>query len=94
MYLLIVYTYTVMTGYYDLVLGLIPLVLAGITGALTVAGFGLTTAVPLASIAAVALIGHAMFVRGPVDATPGPRESVPRDRGPGETAAEPTQSAD
>lgn len=60
-----------MTGYYDLVLGLIPLALAGITAALTgIASLELTTAIPLASIVAVALIGHAMFVRAPVDSPP------------------------
>jgi hypothetical protein len=64
-----------MTGYYDLVLGLIPLALAGITGALSVAGFGLTTAVPLASVVALGLVGHAMFVRAPVDS---PAESPSR----------------
>lgn len=58
-----------MTGYYDIVLGLIPLALAGIAGALVVAGFSLTTAVPLASMVSVALIGHAMFIRAPVDST-------------------------
>lgn len=63
-----------MTGYYDVVLGLIPLALAGITGVLVFAGFALTTAIPLASIVAVGLIGHAMFVRTPVDAPPARRE--------------------
>ena len=58
-----------MTGYYDLVLGLIPLALVGITGTLTVAGLSLTTAVPLAATVAVGLIGHAMFVNGPVEST-------------------------
>lgn len=56
-----------MTGYYDLVLGLIPLALAGITGALTIAGMALTTAVPVASLVAMALVGHAMFVNAPID---------------------------
>jgi len=56
-----------MTAYYDLVLGLIPVALFGITGALTVAGLGLTTAVPLAASVSVALIGHAMFVNAPTD---------------------------
>ena len=56
-----------MTGYYDIVLGLIPLAMAGITGSLVLAGFALTTAIPLASVVAVGLIGHAMFVRAPVD---------------------------
>ena len=60
-----------MTGYYDLVLGLIPLALAGITGFLTVLGMPLTTAIPLASVVSVGLIGHAMFVRTPVTPTPG-----------------------
>jgi len=60
-----------MTGYYDIVLGLIPLALAGITAVLTgVASLELTTAIPLASIVAVGLIGHAMFVRAPVDSPP------------------------
>jgi len=56
-----------MTGYYDIVLGLIPLAIAFITGTLTVAGFALTTALPVASVAAIGLIGHAMFVRTPGD---------------------------
>lgn len=56
-----------MAGYYDIILGLIPVMLVGITGALSVAGLSLTFAVPVASVAAVALIGHAMFVRAPVD---------------------------
>ena len=65
----------VMTGYYDIVLGLIPLALAGITGALSVAGLALTTAVPLASVVALGLVGHAMFVNAPVDT---PAESPSR----------------
>ena len=76
----IIYTNIFMTGYYDVVLGLIPLALAGITGVLLLAGFALTTAIPLASVVAVGLIGHAMFVRTPVDA--------PAAR------SEPTQTAD
>lgn len=62
--------FTHMTGYYDLVLGLIPLAMAGITGTLYLTGFALTTAIPLASVVAVGLIGHAMFVRAPVDPVP------------------------
>lgn len=57
-----------MASYYDLILGLIPLAMAGITGTLSVFGLQLTTAVSLASLVAVALVGHAMFVRTPVDA--------------------------
>jgi hypothetical protein len=60
-----------MTEYYDLILGLIPLTFAGITGSLVAAGFSLTTAVPVASVIAVGLIGHAMFVRAPVDGSDG-----------------------
>ncbi|WP_436907403.1 hypothetical protein [Halosimplex marinum] len=60
-----------MTGYYDIVLGLIPLALGGIATLLTVFGVALTTAVPVASLVAVGLIGHAMFVNGPVDSTSG-----------------------
>jgi hypothetical protein len=59
-----------MTGYYDLVLGLIPLALVGITGVLTVAGLSITVAVPAAATVSVGLIGHAMFVRSPVDSMP------------------------
>jgi len=54
-------------NYYDLVLGLIPFTLLGFTGLLTVTGFALTTAVPVAAAAAAGLVGHAMFVRTPVD---------------------------
>jgi hypothetical protein len=66
-----------MTGYYDIILGLIPLAMAGITGGLMAAGFALTTAIPLASVVAVALIGHAMFVRAPVDPVSTPEPSDP-----------------
>lgn len=59
-----------MTGYYDLVLGLIPFTLAGVSTSLVALGVSLTTAIPLASVVAVGLIGHAMFVSGPVDRTP------------------------
>ncbi|WP_436928419.1 hypothetical protein [Halosimplex halobium] len=59
-----------MTGYYDLVLGLIPLALGGIAALLAAFGFALTTAIPVASVVAVGLIGHAMFVNGPVDSAP------------------------
>ncbi|MFC7215575.1 hypothetical protein ACFQO4_15985 [Saliphagus sp. GCM10025334] len=56
-----------MAGYYDLVLGLIPVALLGITAALTVVGVSLTAAVPISAIVAIGVIGHAMFVNGPVD---------------------------
>jgi hypothetical protein len=57
-----------MTGYYDIVLGLIPVSLITISAAFVVAGFTLTFAVAAASTVGVALVGHAMFVNGPVDA--------------------------
>jgi len=68
-----------MTGYYDAILGLIPLALVGITGVLTVAGIELTTAVPVGATVSVGLIGHAMFVRAPVD--PEPAGAPPFDAG-------------
>lgn len=66
-----------MAGYYDLVLGLIPLALGGIAAALLALGFSLTIAVPLAAVVSVGLIGHAMFVNGPVDERPAPAGSEP-----------------
>lgn len=66
-----------MTGYYDIVLGAIPLSLLGISGSLTFAtDLALSTAVTLGALVAVALIGHAMFVNGPVDA-PSLRQDAP-----------------
>ncbi|MFB6139289.1 MAG: hypothetical protein ABEJ26_02500 [Halosimplex sp.] len=56
-----------MSRYYDLVLGLIPLALGGIATILAALGFALTTAVLSASLVSIALVGHAMFVNGPVD---------------------------
>ncbi|MHB9285800.1 hypothetical protein ACKVMT_02015 [Halobacteriales archaeon Cl-PHB] len=64
-----------MTGYYDVVLGLIPLTLAGISGSLVFAGYQPTTAVPLAGLVTVGLMGHAMFVNSPV--TPKPEAAEP-----------------
>lgn len=57
-----------MTGYYDIVLGLIPLALAGITAVLTGVGYSLTHAVLGGGIVSIGLMGHALFVRAPVDA--------------------------
>lgn len=54
-------------NYYDLILALIPLTLLGLTGLLSVGGLSLTTAVPLAGTVSAGMIGHAMFVKGPVD---------------------------
>ena len=54
-----------MAGYYDVVLGLIPLSLAGLTALFLTTGLSLPVAVPLASTAAIGLMGHAMFVNAP-----------------------------
>ena len=53
-------------NYYDLVLGLIPVVLGGVGTLLVAVGVAFTTAVALASVLSVGLIGHAMFVRAPI----------------------------
>lgn len=54
-----------MAGYYDIILGLIPIALTGITGILLVVGLALSTAVFIGSFVALGLILHAMFVRTP-----------------------------
>jgi hypothetical protein len=59
-----------MIGYYDAVLGLIPISLFGLGGLLSGAGLPFTTAVPVAALVAAALVCHAMFVRTPGDALP------------------------
>lgn len=57
-----------MTGYYDVVLGAIPLALLGVAGSLTVAtDLALTTAVTIGALVAAGLICHALFVNAPVD---------------------------
>jgi hypothetical protein len=66
-----------MPGYYDLVLGVIPLSLAGLTALLLVGGASLSVAVPLASVVTVGVMGHAMFVNGP--AAPETAEPVEGD---------------
>ncbi|MFC7071371.1 hypothetical protein [Halobaculum lipolyticum] len=55
-----------MTGYHDYVLGLIPAALLGITFMLEGLGWSLQVAVPVGGAVAAGLVGHAMFVRGPV----------------------------
>ncbi|ELY57434.1 hypothetical protein [Natronolimnohabitans innermongolicus] len=66
-----------MTGYYDIVLGLIPVALLGITAALSVVGLSLTAAIPVGAFVAMAIIGHAMFVNAPADSAEEPRSSSP-----------------
>ncbi|MWV63953.1 hypothetical protein GRS48_03815 [Halorubrum sp. JWXQ-INN 858] len=57
-----------MTGYYDYVLGLIPAALIGITALLNLVGLSLLIALPVGAAVAIGLMGHAMFVKGPVNA--------------------------
>lgn len=58
-----------MAEYYDYVLGLIPVSVAGISAVLLGAGLALTVAVSVSLLVAIGLIGHAMFVNGPSDET-------------------------
>lgn len=74
-----------MIGYYDLVLVLIPASLLGLTGAFYGIGLDMTAAVPLAGLAAVGLMAHAMFVNSPIESP----ESNPRvDRSPSQPPAD------
>jgi hypothetical protein len=73
-----------MTDYYDIVLGLIPVSFAGLTALFLVAGMSLSVSIPLASVVAVGLIYHALFVNAPVTTTGGNDD--------GQSAAEATQS--
>jgi hypothetical protein len=59
-----------MTRYYDYVLGLIPVVMFGLTAILFLAGIQLTLAVPVGAGAAVLVIGHALFVNVPGQSEP------------------------
>jgi hypothetical protein len=65
-----------MAEYYDVVLGAIPLSLIGVSALLSVVGLSWTAAVPMGAVVSVGLIGHAMFVNGPVDAAIGPSGGV------------------
>jgi hypothetical protein len=53
-------------NYYDLVLGLIPLSVVGISGVLFGVGVQFPFAVSMGALFGAGLIGHAMFVRAPV----------------------------
>lgn len=66
-----------MTSYYDIVLGLIPLALLGIAGALVAIGVQLLVAVPAAALVSVGLIGHALFVNGPTEPSAPTAPAVP-----------------
>jgi hypothetical protein len=66
-----------MTGYYDIVLGAIPLALIGITGAFTLVGLPLTSGVMVGAATSIGVMGHALFVNGPVDAHEDPVVDAP-----------------
>ncbi|TYT61843.1 hypothetical protein [Natrialba swarupiae] len=66
-----------MTGYYDIVLGLIPVALLGITASLSLVGLSLTAAVPIGAFVAMGIIGHAMFVNTPADGSDEAQSSRP-----------------
>lgn len=60
-----------MTGYYDHVLGLIPVSLIGVTGLLVVYGLWYPAAVFVGALGALVLMLHALFVAAPtVDRRP------------------------
>lgn len=71
-----------MTGYYDYVLGVIPLALLGITAALSVVGLPLAMAVPAGGGVSALVIGHALFINGPVNPTPQPTGPQPNPQTP------------
>lgn len=56
-----------MIGYYDGILGLIPLTLVAVAGGLHVLGVALSSAIPAGAAIAGLLVAHAMFVNAPVD---------------------------
>lgn len=60
-----------MTGYHDYVLGAIPAFVLGPIVASPLVGLSLQIAVAIGGAAAALLVGHALFVRGPV-----PQEST------------------
>lgn len=66
-----------MAGYYDIVLGLIPVALLGISAALLLVGLSLTAAVPAGAFVAMGIIGHAMFVNTPADGSDEARSARP-----------------
>lgn len=59
-----------MTGYYDYVLALIPGVLVGVTATLALFGTPLRASLFAGSGASLLVVGHALFVRGPVVGEP------------------------
>jgi hypothetical protein len=59
-----------MADYYDYVLGVVPLSMVSVTALLAVVGVQIAIAVPVGAAASAAVIGHALFVNGPVAPTP------------------------
>jgi predicted CDP-diglyceride synthetase/phosphatidate cytidylyltransferase len=55
----------IMTDYYDIVLALIPVSLAGLTALLVSLGMSVSVSIALASTVTLGLIAHAMFINGP-----------------------------
>jgi hypothetical protein len=70
-----------MAGYYDYVLGLIPVALIGVTASLTLVGLSATSALPVGAVAAGAVMAHAMFVRNPVVGDASAQRSLDGDAG-------------
>ena len=64
-----------MTSYYDYVLGVIPIALFGVGGGLSAAGVPRELGFMVGGLLAIALIGHAIFVNGPVQNRTTPRRS-------------------
>jgi hypothetical protein len=67
-----------MVQYYDYVLGVIPLVLVGLTSLLSIAGLDLIMAIPAGAGVAALIIGHALFVNMPTQPTADTAESAQR----------------
>lgn len=56
-----------MPGYYDYMLGFIPVSLLSITAVLTFGGVSSLVAIPIAGTVAIGAICHGMFVNAPID---------------------------
>lgn len=55
--------------YYDLILGLIPVSIAGAAGMVSLLGLGLSIGITVGALVSLALILHALFVRAPLPAS-------------------------
>lgn len=54
-------------GYYDFVLGVIPVSMVSVPAMLFIIGFPFAVSIIVGSFVSVALVGHAMFVHPPTD---------------------------